>query len=264
MVIVWIHCFGSHCHEDRTSMHKWLLWLWRDVECLPSFSSDPFAMIIDPSNLHPPRPGDERFSSHNFNHSICCSQANVPWPWTVPWARVSQRWLSISIRKKQTQSNHFPSCTLEPFGSQGNRDFPMVSGQCYVHAFGFHNIPYQQVHQLFHAILELPLGVWSVWHLCLRSSWISLKARTQALAWLLVLFCVVGLVLPAAPAAPIHAGRAAGECSSWGAAAEGKWWHTTWHWWKTEWETCRCVVGDTASYPTMITPQRWSWHSAAF
>lgn len=171
-------------------------------------------MIIDPIHLLPPRPGDERFSSHNFNHSICCSQANVPWPWTVSRARDSQRWLSISIRKKRTQSDHVPSCTLEPFGGQGNRGFTMVSGQCHIHAFGFYNIPYQQVHQLFHALLELLLRVWSVWHLCLGCSWISLETRTQALAWLLVLFCMVGLVLPAAPAAPIQAGRAAGERSS--------------------------------------------------
>lgn len=72
----------------------------------------------------------------------------------------------------------------------------MVTGECYVHAFGFHNIPCQQVHQLTHALLELLLHVWIVSHLCLGFSWISIKTRTQAPAWLMVLFCVLGLIVP--------------------------------------------------------------------
>lgn len=75
-----------------------------------------------------------------------------------------------------------------------------------------------------------------------------------------------GFVLGGGPGVPscTSCSHPSWQGSSWGAAAEGKWWHTIWHWLKTEWETCRCVVGVTASYPTMIIPQRWSWHSAAF
>ena len=71
----------------------------------------------------------------------------------------------------------------------------MVRGECYVHAFGFHSILCQQVHQLTHALLELLLRVWIVWHLCLGFPWISIKTRTQAPAWLMV-FCVVGPIVP--------------------------------------------------------------------
>lgn len=58
----------------------------------------------------------------------------------------------------------------------------MVTGECDVHTFGFHNIPCQQVHQLTHALLELLLHVRILWHLCFGFSWISVKTQTRALA----------------------------------------------------------------------------------
>lgn len=181
----------------------------------------------------------------------------------MSWARVSQRRFSRNTRSRRGESAHFPRCTLGPFGTQGNKGSPMVLGNATSMLLAATTSPINK----FTSCL---MHFWSCYFMfglfgisaCGVPGYLS--KHNLGMAWLLVLFCVMGLVLPAAPAAPIQAGRAAGEHSSGGAAAEGKWWHIIWHWWKTEWETCRCVVGDTASYPAMITPQRWSWHSAAF
>lgn len=71
-----------------------------------------------------------------------------------------------------------------------------MTGGGYVRAFGFRSTPCQQLHQLTHALLELLLRVWMVWHLCLEFPWISIKTQTRAAARLMVLFRVVGLIVP--------------------------------------------------------------------
>lgn len=170
-------------------------------------------MIIDPTHLLPPRPRDQRFSFHNFNHSICYSRGKCPWPWTVSWARVSQRWLRTNIRTRQAENIHFPSCTLGPFGNQGNRSFPMVSGNAMSMLLAVTISLINKFTSCFlHFTLELLLSLD-----CLASLLgvlLDIKHTAQALVWLLVLFCGVGLVLPAAPAAATQAGKAAGESSS--------------------------------------------------
>lgn len=93
------------------------------------------------------------------------------------------------------------------FGSQGNRGSPMVSGNATSMLLAVTISHINKFNSCF-------MHFWSCY--CMFwlfgiSAWGVVFLDIYQPAWLLVLFCVVGLVFPAGAAAPIQAGRAALE-----------------------------------------------------